>query len=101
MLAGIIACTPMDLVKQGAKAALGANDGVSVDAQIGDRQNDVELRAGDNNSVEAKEIKGGVNYIDEGPSFPVLLLLILGWMLPDPLRIWSGIKKIPSLFRRK
>jgi len=101
MLVVITACSAMDLLKPIAKSTLGSSDGISVDAQIGDRENEVTVDTGDKNSVEAAKIEGGINYVDEGPSFPIILLLILGWILPDPLRMWNGIKLIPSWFRRK
>lgn len=91
----------MDLIKNGAKSALGVDQGLSVDAQIGDRENDLTVKTGDENQVEVQKLEGGINYIDEGPSFPLILLLILGWILPDPVRIWDGIKLLPSWLRRK
>lgn len=97
----ITACSVMDVLKPVAKEALGANDGISVDAQIGDRENSAHIDTGDKNTVSANKVEGGVNYIEEGPSPFMILLLILGWILPDPLRMWNGIKLLPKWFRRK
>lgn len=91
----------MDLLKPVAKGALGANDGISVDAQIGDRANTANIDTGEKNTVTAEKVEGGINYIEEGPSPFMIFLLILGWILPDPLRMWNGIKLLPKWFRRK
>ena len=101
LMFSLLACTPADVIKQGLKAATGGNDGISVDAQIGDRQTENTLKTGDENTVQAEKVEGGINYVDNSPSLPIVLLLILGWLLPDPARMWSWLTKIPSLFRRK
>lgn len=95
--------------------ALGASDdGVSVelDAQVGDRQNDVKSQIGGvqgtgeisaegnaqvqvttkatESNVERAE-KVAITNNKQAP-FWLIVLLILGWVLPDPVSMWTSFR---------
>lgn len=94
----LMACTPLDFIKQG--LGMGAQNGISVDAQIGDREINTEVDTGDSSEIHASEIDT-INYIDEGPDYPLIFLLILGWILPDPARLWQWFINLFKFWRKK
>ena len=84
-----------------------SKDGISVDAQIGDRENDIQvdgargagdIKAKGNSTVNVNTTKNDsqienaetVN-IENIPPW-VVLLLIIGWILPTPSSILKGAK---------
>ena len=100
----------------GSAMGIAEDDGLSVelDAQIGDRQNDVETQIGNGvkGTGDVTATKGGkVNVLtkaaesnfEKAESVAItnnkqaplwmILLLILGWVLPDPMRMWQSIRK--------
>ena len=104
----LTSCSALDVMKSAMSA--GEPSGISVDAQIGDRENDVQLTgtkviegsltASDDSTVivdtstheTASQIEtAGVVNIEQIPT-SVLLLLILGWLLPTPTTMYRGIK---------
>lgn len=95
--------------------ALGASDDgvlVELDAQVGDRQNDVKSQIGGvqgtgeisaegnaqvqvttkstESNVERAE-KVAITNNKQAP-FWLIALLILGWVLPDPVSMWQSLK---------
>lgn len=79
------ACSVWDLVKP--------SSGLSVDTElvVGDKEQTVETRVGEtNNTADTISIQN----IDESPGFLYTFLMILGWILPDPARIWGWIKRL-------
>lgn len=97
--------------KMGASAlGIAEDDGLSVelDAQIGDRKNDVDSQIGGvkgtgevkadrgaSVSVVTKAAESNVERADKvkvtnnnHPPFWMIALLVLGWILPDPMDMW-------------
>lgn len=97
----LAACSWTDWVKP----FVPGNDGISVDAQVGDRN----ATLGDKNEVVVEDVKGDVNVttkteeseykfnqvetvqIDNVPLI-IILLMILGWLMPTPSNMWKVIK---------
>ena len=96
LLFSLAACTPFDI----AKSILDPSSGPSleVDTTVGDKEEAVVGRVGDTSEIVSESITGGVNTtnVEEMPPW-VVLLLILGWLLPDPKVMYNEIK---SWFRR-
>ncbi len=103
----LTSCSYMDLIEQVMPGR--PKEGISVDAQIGDRQNQVDvggvtgtgnIEVEDNGTVNVNTAKTNSNIeeaeevtINNGPEPWVLLLLILGWSLPTPLTMFKSIAK--------
>jgi hypothetical protein len=98
----VLGCSALDFAKIG-KSVLGASDkgGLSVDAQIGDRKNDVDTDVGSTNTTGNVSAKGNgtVRIENESASSKVesaekvtvnnvpvwiVLLALLGWVCPTP-----------------
>lgn len=94
----VASCTPLDLVKQG--LGLGTQSGISVDAQVGDREINTEIDTGDSSEINASEIEN-VNYISEERDNTLLIIAIIGWMAPDPVRIWTWFTNLFKFRKRK
>lgn len=109
----LTSCAALDMVK---KFLPGASEGVSVDAQIGDREGSLavggargagNIKAEDEATVnvitssnKAKIESANEVTIHNGPSFWLYALLILGWVLPTPTSMFSSLRKV-RLFKRK
>lgn len=98
------------------QGALGVadKDGIELDAQVGDRENDVqvgkgikgtgEVKARDNATVNvntsnketASEVGTAetVNVKNENIPPWVFLISLAGWMLPSPIEIWRLVTKL-------
>lgn len=97
MVGLLTACSPLDLIK----GAFSSGDGPSLDVEtvVGDKEEAVVGSIGDKTEVQAESFTGGINTTNVQDIPPwVLLLLILGWLLPDPKVIYNEIK---SWFKRK
>lgn len=86
-----------------------AKDGISVDAQLGDRENDVGTQLGGSTGTRDIKAKGNaqVNVTSESGATKVasadkvtiqnippwvFLVALIGWILPTPNSIYKGIK---------
>lgn len=84
----LTACSPLEVLKQVAPSVFPTAKGIEVDAQIGDRENKIEV----NTSTVGPQIeKAEVVNIEQIPVW-VLLLLVLGWVLPTPTDMIRGMK---------
>lgn len=107
----LTACSPLDVIKQVSSHILPTEKGLSVDAQIGDRDNELQLSgakgiSGDitaeddatvvvntsSHETAAQIKRAEVVNIEQIPPW-VLLLLILGWVLPTPTGIFRGARE--------
>lgn len=91
----LVACSPLDLIK----GATGSGPSLAVETVVGDKEEAVIGKVGDSTEVQAESFTGGINTtnVQDVPPW-VMLLLILGWLLPDPKSIYNEIK---SWFKRK
>lgn len=98
----------------GSAMGIAEDDGLSVelDAQIGDRQNDVDSQVGGvKGTGEVKADRGSkVNVVTKAAEsniekaekvevtnnkqapFWLIALLIIGWILPDPMQMWNSFR---------
>lgn len=91
-------------------AMTGDKKGISLDAQVGDRENEVtlgekvgvgDIQAKDGGSVNVKNVKSDTKFESAGevviqyeniPPWLIILLLIT-WALPTPTSCWRAIKQ--------
>ncbi len=92
----LASCSALDVA--GMLFDSGGGPSLEVDTTIGDKEEAVVGRVGDTSEIVSESITGGVNTtnVEEMPPW-VVLLLILGWLLPDPKVMYNEIK---SWFRR-
>ena len=84
------ACSMWDMIKP-------SSPGLSVDTElvVGDKEQQVNTDIGHTtNTAETISIQN----VDESPSFLFMFLMVLGWIMPDPARIWGWMKNI---FKRR
>jgi len=111
VLVTILGCSTLDVVKK-IIPGMGDDGGIKVDAQIGDKKNDLGIGdkkgAGDikvgkgnvavttDNSDKSASIEGNVRevIVNNGPSLWYLLLLVMGWILPMPSIMWRQLKGV-------
>jgi hypothetical protein len=96
----LTSCTALDI----AKGVLKEPTGISVDAQIGDKTANVGTN--DNSQVNLEDVRGDVKVsksnknfndagqvtINEGLNIWYLIILVLGWLLPSPTRMYKEIR---------
>lgn len=106
----LLGCSTLKDIGTGAvKGAMGGDKGgIELDTQLGDRETETNLQtagargtgdvsAKDNAKVNVKSESAGtkfnkatgVNIKNENVPLWVVLLLILGWVLPDPVKMWN------------
>ena len=98
----LTSCAALDVAK---KLIGGGGSGVTVDAQVGDKDQSVQL--GDSSGPRDINVKGKgtvhvtSEVVNNGPSPLLYLLLIGGWILPTPVSMWRSIRAYFSLNRKK
>lgn len=106
----LTACSALDWVKP---FLPGGNDGISAEAQVGDRNNALGDHEEYSQEIEVEDVTGDVSIKSESTkveqrsevrvdnaadvsvtniSVWLILLLILGWLLPTPTTMWRGIR---------
>lgn len=95
----------------GVIGALAPSGGISLDAQVGDKQNTL----GDTTNTVIEDNEGVINQsnsknqiktadsvtIQEGMDMFTLIILILGWVMPSPSAIYTEFKRLLGVNRRK
>jgi len=96
----LAACSPLDLIKP--MLSGGSGPSLEVDTTVGDKEESVVGRVGDTTEISTESLSGGINTtnIQDIPPW-VLLLLVLGWVLPTPNRIWIEAKSYLEKKMRK
>lgn len=113
LIATLSACSYMDLIKEVIPGM--DSGGISVDAQIGDRQNQVDIggvtgtgniEVEDNGTVNVNTTAVDANVeqaeevtINNGPAPWILILLILGWVCPTPLTMAKSLLRLVGVKR--
>lgn len=88
------ACSVMDVFSM-----FTPSDGISLDAQIGDKEIHTEVAGKkETSNYTAESITNVANTVNEAEPLIPWLVAMLFLMLPTPTRMWLGIK---GLFRRK
>ena len=91
LIFSVVACSPLQI----ARSVLDSGSGPSleVDTTVGDKEEAVVGRVGDTREIHTESLSGGVNTtnVEEMPPW-VVLLLLLGWLLPDPKAMYNEIK---------
>lgn len=89
LLLCLTACSSFNPVKMAKSVLSPDSKGLSVDTEltVGDKQENTNVDIGDKSNQQAESIVN--NTIEDIPLW-VILLMIIGWMAPDPATCWNG-----------
>lgn len=108
LIVSLSSCSALDIVKEGAKAALGgAQPGIEVDANVGKGEAEGDQSIAQNaNTAVSGQVNETSNETFEGPVGQVineagleihellLLVLLAGWAIPSPAEMIVGFARV-------